>query len=180
MKLGSMTLALLGLVSAMAVTSNEARAETAPVILIGTVDMQKALRTVEAGKKAKQQLETIFNKKKQELQTEEQNLKKMHDEFQKQSMVLSEQARVKKQTELQQKLAAFQETTMRSQQELQKKEQELTAPIVNKIRTIIQDMAKKKNYSVVLEKNENSVLFSLEKDDLTEDVVKEYNKGEKS
>ncbi len=171
-------LAILGFLAM--ILAPQAWAEAAPGLQIGTVDMQKALRTVDAGKKAKEKLENIFNKKKKELQAEETNLKKMHEEFQKQSMVLSEQARTKKQGELQQKLALFQEATMRSQQELQKQEQELTAPIVTKIRTIIQDLAKKKNYTVVLEKNENTVLFSLEKDDLTEEVVKEFNKGEKS
>lgn len=150
---------------------------------IGTVDMQKALRTVDAGKKAKEKLEGIFNKKKEELQKEEANLKKIHQDLQKQSSVLSESALGKKQAELQQKVAAFQENTARSQMELQKKEQELTAPIIDKLKELVQTLAKKKNYTMVLEKNENTVLFSLEKDDFTEEVIKEFdkqNKGSKS
>ena len=153
-----------------------ARAEESKV---GTVDMQKALQTVEAGKKAKSQLETEFNKKKQELQKEEASIKKMHEEFQKQSLVMTDQARQKKEAEIRERFMKFQEVTARSQQEIQKKEQELTEPIIVKLRTIIKDLASKKGYTVVLEKNENTVLFSQEKDDLTKDVVETYNKNQK-
>jgi Skp family chaperone for outer membrane proteins len=40
---------------------------------------------------------------------------------------------------------------------------------------VIKKIAEKKGYTVVLEKNENSVLYSLEKDDLTTEVVSSYN-----
>jgi outer membrane protein len=152
-------------------------ADTAPKI--GTVDMQKALQNVEAGKKAKAQLEKEFNAKKKELQTEEASIKKMGEEFKKQSLVLNDEARMKKQSEIQERIMKFQELTARSQAEIQQKEQELTQPIIMRLRQIIGDMAKQKGYTVVLEKNENTVLFSLEKDDLTADVVGAFNKAGK-
>ncbi len=143
---------------------------------IGTVDMQKALQTVEAGKNAKLQLEKEFNAKKKTLQAEEAKIKKMHEEFQKQSLVMNEEARAKKQQEIQKILMGFQEMTARSQQEIQMKEQDLTKPIITKIRNLVTDLAKKKGYTIVLEKNENMVLFSQEKDDLTTEVIALYNK----
>jgi outer membrane protein len=146
---------------------------------IGTVDMQKALQTVEAGKKARAALEKEFNAKKKELQTEESSIKKQGEEFKKQSLVLSDEARAKKQGELQERIMKFQEMTARSQAEIQQKEQELTQPIITKLRGIIGEMAKSKGYTVILEKNENTVLYSLEKDDLTADVISIYNKQHK-
>ncbi len=144
---------------------------------IGIVDMQRTLQTVEAGKKAKSQLEKEFNAKKKELQTEEAAIKKMGEEFKKQSLVLSDDARMKKQGEIQERIMKFQETTARSQAEIQQKEGELTEPIITKIRKLIAELAKKKGYSVILEKNENTVLFSLEKDELTEEVISGFDKG---
>jgi len=146
---------------------------------IGVVDMQKALQTVEAGKKAKSQLEKEFNSKKKELQAEEASIKKLGEEFKKQSLVLNDEARAKKQGELQERIMKFQELTQRSQMEIQQKEQELTQPIVVKLRSIVHEIAKKKNLGLVLEKNENTVLFSQEKDDLTEEVVSQFNKSGK-
>ncbi len=160
----------------LSVSSFSARAEETK---IGIVDMQKALQNVDAGKKAKGQLEKEFNAKKAQLQGEEASIKKMTEEFKKQSLVMSDEARGKKQSELQERILKFQELTARSQQEIQQKERDLTQPILSKLKSIISDIAKKKNYTVVLEKNENNVLYSQEKDDFTGDVISTFDKESK-
>lgn len=149
-------------------------------IKVGTVDMQRALQTVEAGKKAKAQLEKEFNSRKKDLQSEEASIKKMGEEFKKQAAVMNEDARGKKQAEIQERIMKFQETTARSQQEIQQKEHELTQPIILKLRGVIGDIAKNHGYTVVLEKNENTVLYSLDKDDMTEEVITAFNKANKA
>ena len=73
----------------------------------------------------------------------------------------------------------LQEKGAKTEQELRMKEQELTQPIIQKLRTIIAETAKSKGYQVILEKNENTVLFSQEKDDLTSEVIEKFNKGNK-
>jgi len=168
----------LSLGVSLGVSTSSSVALAADDIKIGTVDMQQALQTVDEGKRAKSQLEKESNAKKKELQTEEASIKKMNEELKKQSLVMSDEARSKKNAELQERIMKFQEMTMRSQTEIQQKEQELTQPIIVKLRTIISDVAKKKGYVVVLEKNENTVLFSLEKDDLTGEVVGQFNKAQ--
>ena len=143
---------------------------------IATVDLQKAIQTVDTGKKAKSELEKALNSKKKEIQDEESKITKMGEEFKKQSLVMSDEAKAKKQGELQERIMRLQQLQSRSQSELQQKEQELTATILVRLREIIRELAKEKGYTVVLEKNDNMVLFSLEKDDLTEDVIKVFNK----
>ena len=124
---------------------------------IAVVDMQKALQMVDAGKKAKAQLEKEYNSKKTEIQKEEASIKKMSEDFQKQSLVMNEEARTKKQTELQNRIIKFQQSVQQSQDEIQGKERTLMQPIIMKLRTMVGDVAKKKNYNLVLEKNENIV-----------------------
>ena len=159
----------------VAALSFNAKAHAGDDIKIAVVDMQKAIQTSETGKKAKSQLEEAFNKKKKELQSEEAALKKMQEDFQKQQAALSDTAKKKKQTEMQERFMKYQELLQKSQAEIQKKEQEMSAPIIVKIRGIVSEVAKKKSYTLVLEKNENVVIYSLEKDDITEDVIKQLN-----
>jgi outer membrane protein len=173
----SLSFALAGL-AFVAGTARPALADDAAV-KVATVDMQKSLQTVESGKKAKAQLEKDFNARKKELQNEEAAIKKMGEEFQKQAAVMNEDARGKKQGEIQQRIMKFQETTARSQQEIQQKERELTQPIIGKLRSVIAELAKSKGYTIVLEKNENTVLYSQDKDDLTEQVIAAFNKANK-
>jgi len=142
---------------------------------IAVVDMQKAIQASDAGKKAKVELEQEFNKKKKELQTEEASIKKMQEDFQKKQDALNANAKQKKQAELQERFMKYQELLQKSQTDIQKREQEMSEPIIAKIRTVIQDIAKKKSYSLVLEKNQNVVLFSQDQDDLTSDVIGKIN-----
>lgn len=149
----------------------QARAETT----IGVVDMAKALETVEAGKEVKTQLQGDFNAKKKELQAEEGSIRKATDEFKKQSLVMNDEARAKRQNELQERIMKFQEKTSKAQVEIQQKERELVQPIMTHLRGIVTEVGKQRGYNLVLDKNENNVLYSLEKDDLTSDVISKFN-----
>jgi outer membrane protein len=164
------TLALI--VSALVMNSGIAIASE---IKIGIVDMQRAIQTSSTGKKAKEELEQAFNKKKKELQSEESNLKKLQEEFQKKQAALSDSAKKEQQAKLQEKFVKYQELLQKSQAEIQKKEQEMSEPIIQKIREKVSEIAKKKGYDLVLEKNENLVIYSLDKDDITEEVMKSLN-----
>ena len=159
---------------ALGIVASAAFADEA-VTKIATVDIQKALQTVEAGKKAKGQLEKEFNSKKKMLDDEQKAIVKLEAEFKKQTMVLNDEAKEKKFGELQERKMKFQQQLMRSQQEIQQKEGELTAPIVKNLKETVKELAAKKNYSMVLDKNEQTVIFSQEKDDLTDELIKAYN-----
>src|SRR5580700_10899592 len=70
-------------------------------IKMGFIDMQKAIQETAAGKKAKKDLEDEFNKKKKDLEKREADIKKMGEDFEKRSMAMNEEARMKKQGEIQ-------------------------------------------------------------------------------
>ena len=146
---------------------------------MGYVDLQKAIQETSTGKKAKKDLEGEFNKKKKELEKKEADLKKMSEDFEKKSMVLSDELKMQKQGELQQEMLKYRELVGKSQMEIQKRERELTMPIVEKLHAIIGEIAKKEGYQFVLEKNEQSVLYADKDADLTDRVLKEYEKTAK-
>lgn len=143
---------------------------------IGYVDMQKAIQETAAGKKAKKELEDEFNKKKKELEKREADIKKMGEDFEKRSMAMNEDARMKKQGELQNEMRKYQEMAAKSQLEIQKRERDLTEPIVKRLRDIIDGIAKKEEFTMILEKSENSVMWAKKDLDLTERLVKEFDK----
>ena len=142
----------------------------------GVVDMQRALQNVEEGKKAKVTLEKEFNEKKKQIQAEEEALKKITEDFKKQSMVLSEDARNRKQGEIQERIMKYREMFGKAQADIQGRERELTEPIINKLRGVVADIGEKDSYAMIFEKNENSVLYHMKKDDLTDRVISAYNK----
>jgi len=168
---GLMTWSAVGMMSLSGAIADDVK--------LGVVDMQKALQSIDAGKQAKATLEKEFNSKKKELQSEEASIKKMADDAKKQAAAWSESHRAKKQAEIQEKIMKFQELTARSQAEIQRKEQELTEPLIRSLRSIVEELAKKRNYAMVLEKGGTTVLFHQEKDDLTDEVIAAFNKQSK-
>lgn len=145
-------------------------------VKIGYVDLQKAIQETSAGKKAKAELEKDFNKRKKDLEKMEADLKKMGEDLEKKAMVLSDDIRGKKQAEFQQEMMKYREAVSKNQLEIQKKERDLTLPIIKKLREVIEDIAKKDGYTMVLEKAEQSVLWAKQEADLTDDVVKAFEK----
>jgi outer membrane protein len=146
---------------------------------IGYVDMQKAIQETNAGKKAKKELESEFNAKKAELQKKEADLKKMNEDLEKKKVALSDDVRNKKQQELQQEMMKFQREVSESQMNIQKKERDLTQPIFVKLQEALDKVARAGGYSMVLEKSEQSVLWAKKELDLTDPVVKEFEKSAK-
>lgn len=146
---------------------------------IGLVDMSKAIQESAEGKKAKKELENDFNKKKKDLEKMEADLKKKKEDFDKKALVLSDDVKAKKQQELQVEFGKYQEAVGKNQMEIQKHEHELTGPIIQKIRKIIEDIGKKDGYTSVLEKSDQLVLYAIKDIDLTDRVIKELDSAKK-
>ncbi len=155
------------------------KASAADAAKIGYVDLQKAIQETSAGKKAKKDLEKEFNSKKADLQKKEADLKKMGDDLEKKKVALSDDVRAKKTQELQGEMMKFQREVGESQMNIQKKERDLTQPIIDKLQGSIEKVAKKDGYTMVLEKSEQSVLWAQKDADLTEAVVKDFEANNK-
>ena len=139
--------------------------------------MQAAIQKTSTGKKAKKRLESLAKKKEAELKKREKDLKSKGDEFKKKASIYDEDTRKKKQLELQKEFYELNQLLGQSQAELRKKEEEALKPIIEVIRKEIDKIAKKENYTIILEKSENLVLFAKKEIDLTDRVVKSYEKN---
>lgn len=145
---------------------------------IAHVDIRKALESVEAGKSAKGQLEKEVAAKQAELEKSKAALQKEAEAFEKRAAILNESAKAAKQGELQKKFMELQKAAQESQLELQKRDRDLTEPIVSELKSIIEAIAKEKNYSYVLEKNESGIVYASG-NDLTPTVIEKFNQRNK-
>src|SRR5690606_13065880 len=81
----------------------------------GVVDMQQVILSVEEGKQARASLENEIKAKEAELQKQKEELDKMNKEWKDQAALLSEDARMKKQQEFQEKFLALRNAEMEFQ-----------------------------------------------------------------
>ncbi|RNC68911.1 MAG: OmpH family outer membrane protein [Desulfuromonadales bacterium] len=145
---------------------------------LGYIDMQKALNLSDAGKEAKEQLAAKVKKYQDEINAKQEELKKLKDDLEKQSVLLSEAARGAKEKDYQQKLKEFQRFTKDAQDELQAKDEEFTKKIIEEMERVIQEYGRKNGFSFIFVRNE-SMIFADDKSDLTDDVLKLFNASRK-
>jgi outer membrane protein len=182
MKNGMITsLAMALLIAVGTAHAAESKKETAAAQTgeqkIGYVDLQRAIQGTTTGKKAKADLEAEFNKKQKEIQKKEADLKKMQEDLEKKKLALTEEVLAKKQAELQQEMGAYRQFVGDSQMNIQKRERELTGPILQKLEKIIAKLAEDGGYTMILEKGGQGVLWAKKDVDLTDQVVSAYEKS---
>lgn len=161
---------LASVVSGLVLFGSSALATT-----VGYVDMQRAIQSTQSGKKAKDSLDSEFQKRKVKLDKKKSDIETMGKDLEKKKNLMSEEALQKRQMEIQEEMMKFQKEVAENQLEIQKKEEELVKPIVDKMRTIIEKVAQAKGLTMVLE-NKGQVVFASKESDITEDVVKAFEK----
>ncbi len=140
----------------------------------GFVNVSLVIGVTKEGKRAKKSLEKFFNKRKKILQREGKKLEAEFKALQKQRGILSKKAFEDKVAQHQMAKVNYDKSLSQAQTELQKKERDLTLPMVGKIQKIIEDYSKKHKYVLVL--NKEVVLYSKGGKDLTGEIIKAYNK----
>jgi len=157
------------------ITAGLGQGAHAASIKIGLVDLQKALQSVDAGKAAKANLEKEMNAKKAELEKAQAQLQSDAEAFEKKAAIMNDAAKAKKQADLQKRFQDFQKSAAESQLDLQKRERELTKPLIDELRSIVEGIGKEKGFQLVLEKNEGAVLYAENGTDLTSSVIERFN-----
>lgn len=142
---------------------------------IAKVDVQKVLLTVEEGKKVRSQLKKKFDEKQKIIKKEEDKIRKMQQDLQKQSLIIDDKARLKKEQAIQEKIVKLQQQTMNFQKEIQDQENKMKRPILEKVRGVIESISQKGGYDMVFEVT-TSPIYVKEVTDITDQVVKAYNK----
>ncbi len=149
-------------------------AGTARADKIAVVNMQLAIESTTEGKAAMAKLKAEADKKQKELEKQRDDLKKMDDDLAKQASILKPDALQKKQQELQQKLMQWQEAAMRTQRDLQDKEQKATQPIVDKLLKAINAIASRDHFTLVV--RSEVVLWPQHTEmDITNEVIRKAN-----
>ena len=147
---------------------------------IGVIDMQKVILNVEEGKKARAELEKVIKSKEADFLKQKQELDRMNKEWQDQSALLSEEARMSKQREFQEKFMKMRNAEMAFQNEIKQKEQKATQEIAIKASKIVQGIAEKKKLQMVFETHSAGLVYVAKPVDLTDEVIAAYSKQGKT
>lgn len=145
-------------------------------VKIGVIDFQKALNSVEQGKRAKDQLKGEFDSKQKKLDLQQNELKQIREDFEKQKLALSEAAVREKEKQFNDKYMELQKNIGGYRQDLATKEAKMTGLIIQNLRQIVGEIGKQEKFTLVVEKSQDAVVYAESQDDLTDRVISIYNK----
>ncbi|PLX89975.1 MAG: hypothetical protein C0619_10235 [Desulfuromonas sp.] len=140
---------------------------------IAYVDLQKALNTSNAGVAAKQEISEQVKKYEEIVKQKQDALMTLKDDIEKQSVLLSEDAKSQKLREYQQQGKDLERFTKDIQEELQQKDADFTNRILEQLSEVIKEIGEAEDYDLVLERT--GILYTSDRIDITQKVIDAYN-----
>jgi len=144
-------------------------------VKIAFVDLQRALNETEDGRRAKNQLKKLFDKRQASLDQQQEGLKVQKEQLERDAKILKQDALQKRAEEYQKKFIELQTKYVEYQRELAEKEAELTKNIFARMETILRRMGTGEGYALIVDRNEGGVVWGRTDLDLTDRLIQEYN-----
>jgi outer membrane protein len=126
-------------------------------------------------KQIESQLDTYGKQLENQLQTKIKEFETKYQQYEAGKSTMTELIRADKEQELQRLNQSIQEFQQRAQEDLQKKENELLAPVVDKVNNAIQQVASEKGYTYIFSSDAalgaSFILHAPEQDDISDQVL---------
>ncbi|MFP4520550.1 MAG: OmpH family outer membrane protein [Fibrobacterota bacterium] len=111
----------------------------------------------------------------------EKEIKDMQEEYERQKLMMTDERKKQKEEELQKKMVRYKSLVDQyfgKDGEVYKRNAELTKPIIEKINKIIKKLSEREGFDLILDISSGAVGYAKPEYDLTDDVVKELNRGQ--
>jgi outer membrane protein len=170
------TLLACGAGSAVLLGAAPASAQNAPKVAV--IDVRRAVLETEQGLRVQATLKKLFDSRQVELDAKTRQLQQDKETLEKeaQSNKLDKAAIQKKYESLVKQDAELQRTTLDYQREMQRREQEMTTPILQGILEAVKRIAAQDGFEMVLEKS--AVPYFRADLELTDRAIQMYNSGQ--
>jgi len=176
--LGRMTLPLVA--AGIILLASLSAAEAAEAFKMGVVDPQAVLEKSKAGKKALDGLKEYVSTRQKLLSGDEEELRSTEKTLKEQIVKLSDTEKKEKETQFRAKVQDYQKRAQEFNQELQGKQKELVDDYMKKIASATKTVAEKGGFSLVVDKGSEQtvkiVIYNKDTIDLTEQVIKEFDR----
>lgn len=139
---------------------------------IGHINSNELMTAMPERTKVQKELETYANELKLQLDAMQKEYQTKIKNFQEKQDVMTDvikDSKIKEITDLEKRIGEFQQT---AEADLQKKEQDLLQPIIDKAKNAINDVAKEGGYTYILDSSMGTVLYSVDSDDVLPAVKK--------
>ncbi len=145
---------------------------------IAVIDVRRAVLETEQGLRVQATLKKLFDSRQVELDAKQRQIQQDKENLDKEAKAgkTPKETLQKKYENLQQQAAEFQAITLDAQREMQRKESEMTTPILQGVLEAVKRIAAQDGYEIVLEKS--AAPYFRADLELTDRVIQMYNSGQ--
>ena len=146
---------------------------------IGYIDSERIFEQYKATTDAQEQFDRDVEAWRKEAEQSERDLQSMREELDSQRLLLSENALQDKEMALQAKASEherFVQSIWGPTGRIAKRNAELTQPIVEKIRLVLDKIGAEQGYSIIFDAADGNIVYGEKSLDLTDQVLAELNK----
>jgi len=143
---------------------------------IGIIDMEAFQEKSVSFQKIKEKLRAKFQALQNKLDKEKEELMRLEDEFKKQSMMLSLDAKETKKKELEKKRRHYKYLYEEYSIEMKEAEREARRAVGKEIEKVVEEIGRKKGFTIILEKRTVGLIYYRDEIDITDEVIKAYDR----
>lgn len=143
---------------------------------IGFINLQDIMQNSEAGKKAADDFKKFYDKETQDIKNAEKELKKMKEDLEKQGSLMTQSSKNEKEAAYQKKMRDYQLLVNDTNEELKKRDQEMTQKLMPGIIKIVRSIAEKEKYTLVIDVATMPIPYYSKESDFSNKVIEEFNK----
>ncbi len=147
---------------------------------LGFIDSERIFSEFHGTKEAQTEFNNQVAQWQKELDGRKQELQKLQDDYDSQSLIMSDVARRQREEEIAKKrsdLDAFVQDIWGPTGKLAQRNQELTQPIVDKIREVVSKIGKDEGFSIIFDATDGNVVYGDDALDLTDRVLEILNEN---
>jgi Skp family chaperone for outer membrane proteins len=146
---------------------------------IGYIDSQEILAKYEKAQEIKNEFQSKVNEWKKEVNDRQQELEKLQKSLEAQAFVLTEEAKVRKIQEIQQKkteLENFINEIYKKDGKAEALNKELMQPLLQEIDTIVSEISEEEEYAFILDASTGVVIYADDMYDITDRIIERLNR----
>jgi outer membrane protein len=170
-------------VAAVAVMFLSGLVSAAEPVKVGVIQQRTVIEKTKAGKRALESLKEFQVSRQRIIAADDEELRKLEETLKSQEGGLSEAEKMKKQEQFRVKFEGYQRRIQDFNNEIQEKQKAVTVEFQKKIDEAVQAVAEKGGFTAVLDQGGVAtiqvVLYAHPSVDLTEQVVKEFDRRNK-
>lgn len=143
---------------------------------IGIIDFRALMESSDAGDSAKTEIKEKGESLKAELIKAQDDLKKMQETYKRESVLWTDDQKKEKQKSFQIELNELKKLQLEKTKEFNAFRAELFNDLKEKLTKYLEKKGKREGYALIIEKRSGEVLFANPDMDITQDIVKDYDK----